>query len=235
MTDYAPLEPHGALQPLFDDVWMVTGSVVMMPLMRLPRNMVVLRDGDALTLVSSVRLSDDGMRRLAELGRIEHVVRIGTHGMDDAWYVREHGATLWAPPGMKHARGLTTDRELSPDDLPHPDLALFVFEHTRAPEAALLHRRHRLLITCDSVQHWVDTAGCSAPAKLASHAIGFLKRPTQIGPPWRKGMTPDGGTLEPDFRRMLELEFDHLVGGHGTIRRDDARDRLRETVDATFG
>ncbi|MCB9507425.1 MAG: hypothetical protein H6698_05335 [Myxococcales bacterium] len=235
MNDYAALEPHGPLIPLFDDVWMITGSVVMMPLMRIPRNMVVLRFGDALTLVSSVRLDDEGMRQLSALGRIENVVRIGTHGMDDAWYVREHGAALWAPPNTRHARGLTTARELRPGAAPHPQLDAFLFENTRAPEAALLHRRHRLLITCDSVQHWVDTAGCSPPAKLASHAIGFLKRPTQIGPPWRKRMTPDGGSLEPDFRRLVELEFDHLVGGHGAIRRDDARQRLRDTVDATFG
>ena len=50
------------------------------------------------------------------------------------------------------------------------------------------------MITCDSVQNWPDTRGCSLPAKLVTRAMGFTRRPAQIGGPWRKFMTPKGGT-----------------------------------------
>jgi hypothetical protein len=230
MTDYAALEPHGPIEPLFDNVWTVTGSVVMAPLIRLPRNMTILRHDGELTLVNAVRLSDEGMAQLAVLGKIKNVVRIGMHGMDDAWYVEEHGATLWAPEGMKHKHGLPTTEVLGPDNVPMPGLTYFGFELTTNPEGALLyHAEGGLLITCDSVQNWVDTQGCSVMAKAVTHLMGFVK-PAQIGPPWRKIQTPKGGSLKPDFDRLVTLDFQHLVGGHGVPLRDTAKARLRETI-----
>ena len=64
-------------------------------------------------------------------------------------------------------------------------------------------------------------SGCSWPARLIMPLIGF-KRTTLIGPLWLKAMTPDGGSLRPDFERLLELQFDHLIAAHGGPRRDDA-------------
>ena len=84
------------------------------------------------------------------------------------------------------------------------------------------------------MQNWTTTAGCSVPAKLATHAMGFMK-PAQIGPPWRKFMTPEGGSLRADFERLAGLEFRHLIGGHGTPLRDVARERLRETIARVYG
>lgn len=54
-------------------------------------------------------------------------------------------------------------------------------------------------------------------------AIG-CKKPMYIGPPWRKGMTREGGLPRPDFDRLLEFDFDHAVGGHGSVCRGGARD-----------
>ncbi len=234
MTDYAAEEPHGPLVACFDNVWTVTGSVVMMPLMRLPRNMVVLRHDDELTLINAVRLSAGGMEALTALGKIKNVVRIGMHGMDDAWYVGEHGATLWAPEGMTHARNQKTAQVLAADNLPLPGLTLFSFGLTKSPEAALVYDVDGgLLITCDSVQNWVDTEGCSLPAKAVTHLMGFVK-PAQIGPPWRKVMTPKGGSLKPDFQRLVELEFRHLIGGHGALLRDSAKENLQVSIDREF-
>ncbi len=233
-NDFAPLEPHGPLRPLFEHVWTLTGSVQMMPLVRIPRTMTVLRRGDELVLINAVRVDDAALTELKALGRIAHVVRIGMHGMDDAWYVREQGATLWALPGVQHGRGLSTDEELRADHLPCGGLNLFVFELTKLPEGALLiDGDGGVLVTCDSVQNWVDTEGCSVLGGLVTRMMGFVK-PAQIGPPWRKAQTPGGGSLEPDFRRLVDLDFKHLVGGHGVPLRDSARDRLQETLERTF-
>jgi hypothetical protein len=235
-TDDLPaVEPHGGLVSVFDDLFLVTGSVVMAPLVRIPRNMVVVRTGRELTLINAVRLREDALGSLEALGTIAHVVKIGMHGMDDAFYVRRYGARQWGLPGMKHPHGGERTDELAPDHLPSPDLELFTFEHTKSPEAALLYRGNGgVLLTCDSVQNWVDTAGCSLPAKLITHLMGFMK-PAQIGPPWRKAMTPEGGTLRPDFERMLALDFTHLVGAHGAVLRDEAKERLGQTLTRVFG
>jgi hypothetical protein len=234
-ADFAPLEPHGPLTPLFEDVFTLVGSVTMMPLVRIPRTMTVVRRGSELTLINAVRVDDATLTALKALGRIAHVVRIGLHGMDDAWYVQEHGATLWALPGVEHARGQTTQEELAEDHLPLAGARLFRFEHTVAPEAALLlDDGGGLLVTCDSVQNWESTDGCSLLGTLATHALGFLV-PAQIGPPWRKRMTPPGGSLRPDFERLADLPFKHLVGGHGVPLRGSANAALRATIERVYG
>ena len=71
-------------------------------------------------------------------------------------------------------------------------------------------------------------------ARLVAHLIGFRKRPAQIGPPWRKRMTPDGGTLKSDFERLAELNFAHLIAAHGEPLIDTARQDLIATINATY-
>jgi len=229
------LLPQGSLEPVFADVHRVWGCVKMAPPVRITRNMVVVANDGALTLVNSVRLNPAEEKRLEALGEVKHVVKIGTHGMDDAYYKDRYGATLWALPKAKLADGVTVDEELREDALPIPDAKLFVFELTKAPEGALLIERDGgVLLTCDSVQHWTNTAGCSLMAKIAARTMGFMK-PAQIGPPWRKAMTREGGSLRPDFERLVALPFKHLIGGHGDVLRDHARERLAETITRELG
>lgn len=238
MTDrFQPVvEPHGPLEPIFTGVHRVRGSTRMGPGVRIPRNMVVIAHEGALTLVNAVRLRPAAEAGLDALGAVQHVVKIGTHGMDDAYYKDRYGAKLWALPGARLADGLLADETLAVDaPLPFPDGRLFVFEHTLAPEAALLLERDGgVLITCDSVQHWSDTSGCSPLARVVARLMGFVK-PAQIGPPWRKRMTPEGGTLRPDFERLAALPFIHLIGGHGDVLRDHAPERLAETITRVYG
>ncbi len=236
MSDLPALEPHGPIQTLLPDVFYVTGSVVMVPLMRLTRNMTIVRSGGALTLINSVRLSDAGQAELEALGEVKNVVRIGVHGMDDAWYVQKYGATLWGLPNVKHANDQVAAETLADDHLPCPDLQLFRFEDTVAPESALLYTGEGggLLITCDCVQNWEHTKGCSPVAKVATRLMGFIK-PAQIGPPWRKGMTPKGGSLEPDFQRLATLDFVHLIAGHGSPLRDTAKTAFAATLQRVYG
>ena len=234
MTDLPGLEPHGSLQEFAPDIYTLTGSVVMAPLLRLPRNMVVVRSGGDLTLINAVRLNDEGLEALDALGAVKHVVKIGMHGMDNAFYVQKYGARLWALPGVEHGHGQKTTDELSEDNLPFAGCRLFAFEATNQPEAALLHEKAELLITCDSVQNWTSTEGCSPAASLVTRMMGFIK-PAQIGPPWRKRMTPKGGSLQPDFERLASLPFRHLIGGHGDPLRDHAKDRFKETIKRVYG
>ena len=232
MGDHVPAPmPHHGLQPIVDDAWYLQGSVQLQPLVRLQRNMVVLRHAGRLTLVNAIRLDEAGEAALDALGRVRHVVKIGHHGMDDAYYLDRYEATHWALPGPAKALGA---RVLRADDLPHPRLSLFVFELTKEPEAALLlSTGGGVLITCDAVQHWAPSDLMSWGARAVTLLLGF-RHPAQIGPPWRKLNTPDGGSLRPDFERLAALPFEHLIGGHGGLCRDEAKARLQETIHRVF-
>ena len=232
MSNFPAAEPHGPIEEIFTDAYWVTGSVQFKPLVRLPRNMIILRNGEELTLVNAVRLNEEGEAALAKLGRVKHVIQIGFHGMDNAYYIDRYGAKCWTVP----REGETGDVELAEDtELPIPDARVFMFHDTKLPEAAiLLEREGGLLITCDSIQHWAPHKLMSGAAKLITRIMGF-QFPAQIGPPWRGVQTPEGGSLKADFGRLAQLPFSHIVGGHGGLLKNDGQARLAETMTRVFG
>ena len=63
--------------------------------------------------------------------------------------------------------------------------------------------------------------------------IGF-PRTTLIGPFWLKLMTPAGGSLEGEFRRLLTLEFGQLLSAHGSLLRTGAHAAVQAAVDRAF-
>ena len=87
---------HGPIEEITNDVFWVQGSIQLAPGIRLMRNMVIVRSGEELTLVSPVRLSPGGEAELKRLGTVRHVVKIGFfHGVDDAYYRERFSATYW--------------------------------------------------------------------------------------------------------------------------------------------
>jgi len=63
--------------------------------------------------------------------------------------------------------------------------------------------------------------------------IGFPKT-TIVGPMWVKMMTPEEGSLESEFRRLLELEFDQLLSAHGSLLETGAHEACERAVDKMF-
>jgi len=229
---FAAVEPHGSLVPIINDVWYVTGSVAFKPLVRLPRNMVVVRHQGELTLINAVRLDEEGTAELDALGKVAHLMRIGFHAMDDAFYLDQYDAKLWVVAGTGAQASNASIGELSEDTkLPFPHSQVFIFKKTIRPEAAILiDRDGGLLITCDSVQHWAPSTLMSPMAKVLTRLIGFQK-PAQIGPPWRKKQTPQGASLLPDFERLAALPFNQLIGGHGGLLKKAAAAQLAVSID----
>ena len=102
------------------------------------------------------------------------------------------------------------------------------------PEAALLLRRDGgLLVTCDCIQHYGDYRHNSLLARTLMPFIGF-PRTTVVGPIWLKLMTAPGGSLESEFRRLLELPFERLLSAHGSLLGSGAREAVRAAVDRAF-
>jgi hypothetical protein len=228
----------GQVQPLFEDVWWAWGTTRFGPGILFPRNMVIVRERGELVIIHPILMPAAEQAKIEALGPIRHIVRLGAfHGMDDPAYVARYQPTTWAPPGVELRAGATNDRPLTPGGpLPFADGRLFTFERSRTPETAILLARHGgLLLACDSVQNWETTAGCSFLGGLMSRMMGFKGRAC-IGPGWRRIAEPrQGGGFGPDFRRLVDHDFRHAVGGHGPPMIDTARTDLRATVQRLYG
>ncbi|WP_339503431.1 hypothetical protein [Pseudomonas silesiensis] len=195
------------------------------------RNMVIVKSGDELTLINPVRLSDAALSRLDALGNVRHVLRLGDfHGLDDRFYVDRYQAEFWCQsrpetykvPMANHV----INAAASP---PMPDAQFFVYEAAKYPEACLLLKNLKLLITTDSIQYWADWSYTTFLSRCVLRMMGF-KLTLLIGGPWLKRVTPEGGSLVADFERLLRLDFEHVVGAHGQLLHDAAKPMLEAAI-----
>src|SRR6185295_11957327 len=109
---HPPAYPHGELQEVFPNVFFAMGTLSMpgpIPV-RFSRNMTVVREGDRLVLVNSIRLSEEGLKQLDRLGKVTDVVRLAAfHGMDDPFYKERYGAKTWTVRGQRYVAGFKMD------------------------------------------------------------------------------------------------------------------------------
>lgn len=232
---YPPAYPHEELRLLYPDVYLLHGSIRMGPGMRMNRNMVVLRSGRDLTLVNPVRMADDGLAKLDELGDVKQILRLGDfHGLDDRFYVDRYECDFWAQEGQdtyklpKATRIITSSTEA-----PLPNSEFFIFESAKFPEAALLLKEPGLLITTDSVQYHADWSYFSWLTKSAFKLLGF-KIGMNIGPPWVKRVTAEGSSLKPDFEKLLLLDFDSVIAAHGSLLKTGAKEAIAGEIRRAF-
>lgn len=241
-TNHARAYPHDPLQPLADEVFAVRGSLLLNPLIRISRNMVVLRQQGELWLVNPIRLNDTGLAALQRLGRIRHIVCLGAlHGLDDSWYRRHFQVQTWARPGSRRYPAPPDAQPLDPArGLPVAGAQVFNFEQATQPESALLLPAGRapgqgLLLTCDALQHYGDYHQHSPMARLVMPFIGFPKT-TLVGPMWRREVTPPGGSLKADFDRLLQQwRFDSLMAAHGSHLAQGAHAAAAAAVQQAYG
>jgi hypothetical protein len=240
--DFPPALPHGALTPVFDDVYFVTGTIALPgPLpVRFSRNMVVVREGTRLVLVHSLRLDEAGLAALDALGEVTDVIRLaGFHGRDDRFYQDRYGAKVWALAGAPYVAGFGAakpgaepyfrpDVEIGPDtELPLSDASLYVFPTTPAEGMLLLERDGGILVSGDCLQHWHEPdAYFSFVAKLMMRVMGFIK-PHNVGPGWLRSAKPAAS----DIRGLLDLPFEHVLPVHGAPVLGDAKTKFRAAID----
>ena len=227
---------HGELQEIFDNIYLVTGAMNIKG--RLPlcfsRNMTVIREGNHLTLINSVRLNEAGLANLESLGSIKHVIRLaGFHGMDDPFYKERYGARIWSVNAL-YFKGVNFNIEIEDgyfraDEnigestiLPVKD-AKPVCINTSNPKELLirLEREGGILISGDSLQNWAEPDQYfNLPAKLMMRVMGFIK-PCNIGPAWYKYSQPDSAEL----KKICDLKFEHLIPAHGSPVIGNAREK----------
>ena len=237
MDQFPPALAHGNLEEVFPDVFFVSGTMetVLQGMdWKFSRNMTVVREGERLIIINSVRLTDEGLTELDRLGRVTDVVRLGSlHGRDDPFYLDRYGAEYWEMSGMGHETGLKSTRTLTQDNpLPISDASVFEFRTTNMPEGILrLDRSGGILITCDALQNWLSPdEHFSYSSRQLMQDMNFFT-PANLGPVWLQAAEPEAD----DFSRLKELSFKHALCGHGEPLRDTAQDDYTATFKRVFG
>lgn len=232
---YPPAYPHDQIQCLYPGVFLLHGSIKMGPGMRMNRNMVILQDGSELTLINPVRMSEEGLAALDLLGKVNKVIRLGDfHGLDDEFYLNRYKCEFWAQPGQVTYKSPLPTRIIN-SSTPGPirESEFFIFETALFPEAALLIKEHKLLITTDSIQYHSDWSYFSWFTKFAFRLLGF-KKGLNIGGPWLKRVTSKNETLKMDFDALLALDFEVIIAAHGSITGNGAKVLLKTEMSNVF-
>ncbi len=233
---YPPALPHDPIEEIAPDIFLARGSHRLNAVIRISRNMLIVRHNGELTVVNPLRLMPSGEAQLRGLGTVKHVMRTGPmHGLDDPYYVDTFNADFWSQAGGTTYTEPKIDHELSEGgDLPFPGAELFCFHNTVQPEGALLFKTGKgLLATCDAIQHYGDYKHNNLPARMMMPYIGFPKT-TIIGPIWIKVMTPEGASLKPEFERLLAHDFDALVSAHGSFLQTGAKAAVKKAIHKVF-
>jgi hypothetical protein len=237
MDQFPPALAHGRLEQIFPDIFVVTGAmktVLMNTPFQFSRNMIVVRDGNALTLINAIRLDEGGLAQLDALGRVANVVKIGSlHGRDDAFYKARYGATFWAAPGMSHEHGLVADRELRREGaIPFAGCRVFDFRTTKTPECILhVDRAGGILVACDALMNLLEPDEYfSDQSRQMMQEMGFFE-PANVGPVWLQINEPKAS----DFERLQELSFRHALCAHGPPVRDTAKEAYAARFRRLFG
>jgi hypothetical protein len=237
--EFPAAQPHGELQELFPDIFFVTGTMTMAGKpFSFSRNMTVIRENGSLILINSVRLDEQGLQALEQLGTVEHVIRLaGFHGMDDPFYKDRYGAKVWAVKGQRYVAGfdMSAEPHFQADELidaasalPLEGSRLYVFNSSRPPEAVVvLLRDGGILVSGDALQNWARSDNYfSLMAKIMMRFGGYLK-PYSLGPGWNKFAKP----IAEDLRGLLDLRFEHVLPAHGEAVIDNAKALFRPAIE----
>ena len=205
---------------------------------RFSRNMTILREGERLVLVNSIRLDDAGLKALDALGKVTDVIRLAAnHGMDDPFYRERYGAKVWAIAGQRYTSGFNTNAKnvyFEPDvqmdertQLPVAGARLIVI-HSKPPEGLLvLEGGGGTIVSGDCLQNWAEPdAYFSWLGKAMMRAFGFI-RPHNIGPGWVKQCKPP----KEELRALLDVRFENVLPAHGTPVIGGALDLYRSALE----
>lgn len=237
---YVAVPPHGSLERVSEDVYIVPGSYRMAPGLRVSLTMVVVRRGNGndkeLTIVNSMRVNADVEDEIKKLGDIKHVVRIcSNHGASDEYYVDTYGATYHDLPDAATTEGATKGPSATsfledgkaPPSI--PDAKLVFLKNLKMPDAVLyLPDDGGMLVAGDFVQNG-DTSPHDSfvMRRVVGPLLGFNTGCLTTPPPFFK-FYGKGEDVYVNVPIVMEMEFDTIICAHGPIVKGGAKEKLRE-------
>ena len=234
---YSPAWPHGQIKEILPNIFMVTGTNIIKhdnAVLQHSRNMIIVRDGNALSLINTVRLQDNALITLESLGDVQNIIRIGAfHGRDDLFYIDRYSAKLWALKGMVHDHNHTTDIEMvSGSKMPFDKGSFFVFETAKQPEGALhIAQEGGILITCDSIKNWLAPDQFFNAETAKTYEDQGLFGAASISTVWKKACNVKSS----DFARLKTFSFHHLLSAHGEPLLNNAYELVAKTIRQEYG
>ncbi len=235
-VDFPAAMPHGEFQELFENVFFVSGTMrgeFFGSEWQFSRNMIVIREQSDLTLVNTVRLSDDGLTKLDALGTVKNVVRLGgMHGYDDPFYVDRYKAAYWVTKGMPDDKGLAVDHELEEGSaLPFGQSSFFRFTTTKIPEGILrLDREGGIMLSADALQNWEKPDEFFKQETVETmKGMNFFQK-GNCGVAWMHFSEP----AAEDITRLSKIPFAHALCGHGEPLLGDAQAAYHATFKRLF-
>jgi hypothetical protein len=232
-AEYSPQWKHSDITKIFPNIFLVTGTNKIHHEgvnIQTSRNMVIVKNGEEITLINTVRLDEQHLKRIESMGKIRHIVKLGPfHGRDDAFYIDRYKAQLWALKGMKHNNGVKANVELSPKNkMPFPNSDVFIFETTTQPEGIIhIEAEGGILITCDSIKNWTYVDDYFSEQTGKNFIEHGLIQAANIDTVWINEMQPK---VE-DFNRLLtSFKFKHMLSAHGQPLLNSAYTQIANSV-----
>lgn len=236
MKEYPPAFKHGEIIEVLPDIFVVTGQSIFHhgdKVIQKSNNMTIVRSGQELTLINTLRLNENGLKALEALGKVTHVIRLGAfHDRNDLFYLDRYRAKLWALKGMAHKNNRQADFIIGETkDFPFPKASFFRFETTREPEAILyIDSLDGVLVTCDSIKNWTEVDEYFGEQTATEFLKLGLIAPASIDKVWLGAMMPQ----KSDFLRLLQLRFKHLLSAHGRPLLMTAKEELKSSIERSF-
>lgn len=195
----------------------------------LPLRMTALADHDGLTLVSPIRLDDELVSNIDQLGRVHTLIapNLLHHRYLRGAIERYPAARLLGAPGLATKRSdLTFHGELATGRVSESLGVQLVEGAPKLNEAVLLHEPSSTLVVTDLVfnisratgMSWVVLAGIS-------RALGRVEQSRLV-----RTVTQDRDAAGRSMERILAQSFDRVVPAHGDVIDRDAAAELAAGV-----
>jgi len=229
---YCDVTPHGEVEKVLDNVFIVRGSFNVMPFMRIPRTMCIVRRGKSLTIFNSIRVNETVEAQIKELGSIDHLVRMAWgHGIDDQYYIDTFQPKFWSID-VKPMTTSKADEILSVTNHPIEDAKVYMMQNIKEQEAVFwIPDSGGTLIACDALQNSTDSCHTSFLGNIVGRAMGFMTPCTCVPMYRRTAPANKAEDLYPNFEKLLEWEWDNLVTGHGPAKVGGAHAAVQEQVE----
>jgi hypothetical protein len=234
-TNFAPVCPHGKVVKVFDDVYMVEGSFPMLPGVRIGRAMTIVKNGDDLTVINSIRVDEETEEEIKKLGTIKNLVRLCTgHGLDDPYYFQTFKPKYYSVAKEPMANAPHDVNLTEESEVPIPDAKVIVFKNIpkgAEPECAMLiPQGGSTLVTVDAIQNGATPDHSSFLGRNMTYMLGF-NHTCNCPPLWRHNNGMDHWN---DMERILALEWDNLCTGHGPAMVGGAKAAVEKNLKAIW-
>jgi hypothetical protein len=232
MADFPAALSHGPLTRVADGIFAVRGGFRMGPGVTISRTMTVVDTGSGLVVLNAVRLSDAAQAELDRMGKVTALIKLSdSHGIDEPFYVDRYSPMVWSLPGAR--LGALAAGKVLAGEGPVAGGAVVDFAGAKGwREAAyFVPFGGGTLVTCDAIQHCVDTEGASFGGRLTSSLMGF-KGGVIVPSMWRRFQKVSGPRVRETLFDLTKLAFTNLITGHGPAVAGGADTLVRAAIES---